>query len=56
MFVIYTVTHDAYLHVRVREGLKTLAPRLMNLSDALLLAEMLYYTPNRNPNVNHNNR
>lgn len=56
LFRLYTVTHDAYLHVRIREGLKALAPRLLSLSDALLLAEMLYYTPNCNPNINHNNR
>ena len=52
LFRLYVVTRDEYLYVRVREGLKNLAPQLMSLTDALMLAEMLYFTLN----CNHNER
>lgn len=50
-FRLYTITRDEYLLVCIREGLKNLVPQLMNLPDALMLAEMLYYTNN-----NHNHK
>lgn len=48
LFRLYTVTGDGYLHVRVREGLKNLDPLLMDITNALMLAEMLYYRPKNN--------
>lgn len=56
LFRLYAITHDEYLHVRVREGLKNLVPQLISLTDALMLAEMLYYNPKCNYNDNHNNK
>lgn len=48
MFRLYTITCNMHLHVCVREGLRNLTPQLMNLSDALMLAEMLYYKNTQN--------
>ncbi len=52
LFKLYTITHKEYLQVRVREDLKNLPPQLISLTDALMLAEMLYYKPNCNHNQN----
>ena len=46
IFRLYLITCDEHLYIRVREVLKNLAPRLMNLADALMLAEILYYKQN----------
>lgn len=43
LFRLYTITHDEHLHIFVRERMKNLVPQLMNLPDALMLAEILYY-------------
>lgn len=51
LFRLYTITHDEHLYVRVWEGLKNLVPQLMNLADALMLAEMLYHKHNYNHNT-----
>lgn len=46
IFRLYLITYDEHLFIRVREGLRNLVPRLMNLADALMLAEILYYKQN----------
>lgn len=51
LFRLYTITHEEYLHVRVREELKNFIPQLITLSDALMLAEILYYKQNCNHNI-----
>lgn len=43
LFRLYAITHNEHLHICVRERMKNLVPQLMNLSDALMLAEILYY-------------
>ena len=42
-FRLYILTYDDYMLSCVREGLKNFVPQLMNLTDALMLAEILYY-------------
>lgn len=48
MFRLYTITHDMHLHICVREGLRNIVPPLINLPNALMLAEILYYKNNHN--------
>lgn len=42
-FRLCMITYDEHLHICVRERMKNLVPQLMNLPDALMLAEILYY-------------
>lgn len=48
LFRLYAVTGEEHLHVRVREEMKNLAPQLMSLADAQILAEILYYKHDSN--------
>lgn len=48
LFRLYAATGDVHLHVRVREEMKNLAPQLVSLADALMLAEILYYKHDHN--------
>lgn len=50
LFRLYVITNDEHLYVCVRERLKNLVPQLLDLPDALMLAEILYHK--NNPNIN----
>lgn len=44
LFRLYTITYDTFLILRIREEMKSLPPLLLELPNALMLAEMLYYS------------
>lgn len=46
IYRLYVIIRDEYLYVSVRERLRNLVPQLMNLANALMLTEMLYYKQN----------
>lgn len=50
LFQLYVITNDEHLYVRVRESLKNMTPQLIELPDALMLAEILYNKNNHNIN------
>lgn len=50
LFRIYKLTHEEHVLLGIQKELYNLRPQLMDLADALKLAEMLYYNPIKDEN------